>query len=142
MAVENRKPLEEYLALQYRFNVVADPDGGWAIEFPDLPGCLTQVDDPAEIGPMAEDARRSWIEAAYELGRDIPLPSYPDLEEYSGRFVVRMPRALHRSLAEQAERNAVSLNSWLIHLLSERGAEARAATRGKAGALPGANPAA
>ncbi len=128
---EVKKSLEEYLALQYRFNVMADPDGGWVIEFPDLPGCLTQVDDPAEIGLMAEDARRTWIEGSYELGRDIPLPTYPELEEYSGRFVVRMPKALHRSLAEQAARNGVSLNTWMVHLLSERAAQARCVGGGK-----------
>lgn len=129
---EARKSLEEYLGLQYRFNVMADPAGGWVIEFPDLPGCLTQVDDPADIGPMAEDARRTWIEGNYELGRDIPLPTYPELEDYSGRFVVRMPKALHRALAEQAARNGVSLNTWMIHLLSERAAEVRVTPGGKA----------
>ena len=118
MGQEAGKRLEEYLALQYRFDVIADPEGGWVIRFPDLPGCVTQVDDLAEIGAMAEDAKRTWIEGNLELGREIPMPTYPNLEEYSGRFVVRMPRRLHRELAEQARRNDTSLNSWMIYLLS------------------------
>ncbi len=77
MSAATRRPLEEYLALQYPFRVIADPDGGYVIVFPDLPGCMTQVDSPDEIGPMAEDARRGWIETEYEAGEDIPLPSYP-----------------------------------------------------------------
>lgn len=123
MAAEDRKSLEEYLALQYPFDVMADPDGGYVIEYPDLPGCLTQVDRAEEISSTAEDARRSWIETAYELGREIPLPTYP--QEYSGRFVARVPKRLHRKLAEQAERNGVSLNTWVVALLSERFTEAR-----------------
>jgi antitoxin HicB len=123
--MEQTRSLEELQARQYRYNVIADPEGGWVIEFPDLPGCLTQVDDPAEIGPMAEDAKRELIEAAHELGREIPDPTYPELEEYSGKFVMRVPKKLHRELAEQARRNGVSLNAWVTHLLTERSAQAR-----------------
>lgn len=127
MATTRPTTLQGYLKLEYRFNVIADPDGGYVIEFPDLPGCLTQVDDPSEIVPMAMDAKRSWITVSFEEGMDIPLPTYPSLEEYSGRFVVRMPKRLHRELVEQAERNGVSLNTWMIHLLSGRAAETRGA---------------
>ena len=58
--------------------------GHYVIVFPDLPGCLTQVETAEEIGPMAEDARRAWMESVYEVGPEIPLPSYP--EEFSGKF--------------------------------------------------------
>lgn len=110
-----RRPLDEYLDLEYPFNVIADPDGGYVVTFPDLPGCMTVADGPDEIGPMAEDARRAWIETAYDRGVDIPLPSYP--EEYSGKFNVRIPRSLHRRLAETAERESMSLNTLVIALL-------------------------
>jgi predicted RNase H-like HicB family nuclease len=118
-----RLPLDEYLALQYRFNAIADPDGGYVIEFPDLPGCLTQVETIDEIPEMAEEARRLWIEATYEDGQEIPLPSYP--EEYSGRFVVRLPKSLHRLLAESAEREGVSLNQYVATLLARGDSLAR-----------------
>jgi antitoxin HicB len=81
---DTRTPLEYYLDLQYPFNVYADPDGGYAVVFPDLPGCMTHADTLDELLEMAEDARTGWIETEYELGHDIPLPSHP--EEYSGRF--------------------------------------------------------
>jgi len=115
-----RKSLEEYLALQYPMQVIAAPEGGYVIVFPDLPGCLTQVETADEIGPMAEDARRSWMESVYELGPDIPLPSYP--EEYSGKFNLRIPRRLHRQLAEEAAREEVSLNQYVTFLLAQRDA--------------------
>jgi antitoxin HicB len=80
---EPRRSLEEYLALEYPFNVIADrDDGGYVVMFPDLPGCMTQTDDIAEVSPFAEEIRTLWIETAYEDGDDIPLPSYP--EEFIG----------------------------------------------------------
>ena len=114
--------LEDYLKLEYAFNVIADVEGGYVIEFPDLPGCLTQVDTAEEIVPMAMDAKKAWLTVRYEDGLDIPLPSHP--EEYSGKFALRMPRQLHHELAQAAQRNGVSLNTWIVYLLSGKmGAE-------------------
>src|SRR3972149_10376479 len=90
---EPKKPLEYYLALRYTFNVIADEESGYVIVFPDLPGCLTQVESLVEIPAMVEDVRRLWIEVAYESGYEIPEPSYP--EEYSGQVNVRLPKRLH-----------------------------------------------
>lgn len=118
-----RRPLEEYLALQYPFNVIADPDGGYVIVFPDLSGCMTQVETVEEIPEMAEEIRTLWIESEYERERDIPLPSYP--EEYSGKFNVRLPRSLHRTLAESAAKDGVSLNQYVVSLLARGDAQAR-----------------
>ncbi|WP_040667605.1 toxin-antitoxin system HicB family antitoxin [Nitrolancea hollandica] len=119
----DRKPLNYYLGLEYPFVVVAHPDGDYVISFPDLPGCMTQVESLAEVGPMAEEARNLWIETAYDHGIAIPPPSYP--EEYSGKFNLRLPRSLHRSLAESAERNGVSLNQYVVMLLSRGDVQAR-----------------
>ena len=123
MHVSSRRPLAEYLALHYPFNAVADPDGGYVVLFPDLPGCMTQVESLDELPSMAEDARRLWIETEYEAGNDVPLPSYP--EEYSGKFNVRLPKSLHRSLVEAAMRERVSLNQYVSTLLARGDAQAR-----------------
>jgi hypothetical protein len=72
---------------------------------------------------MAEDARRLWIEGEYEDGAEIPEPSYP--EEYSGKFNLRLPKSLHRQLAEAAEEDGVSLNQYVITLLARHDAIAR-----------------
>lgn len=87
-----RKPVEEHLAWQYPFTVYPDAEGGYIIVFPNLPGCMTQVERPEEIGPMAEEIRTLWIETEYEAGKDIPLPSQP--EGYSGNSNPRLPRSL------------------------------------------------
>src|SRR5438874_1755331 len=115
------RALEDYLAMQYPLQVIADPDGGYVAIFPDLPGCMTQAETLDAIPAAAEDARRSWMSAVYEDGEEIPLPSYP--EEYSGKFVVRLPRSLHRQLAEEAERQGVSLNQHVLTLLARGDAQ-------------------
>ncbi len=124
MADNSREPLEYYLNLQYPFQAIADNEvGGYVIIFPDLPGCMTQIDSLDELPHMAEDARTLWIETEYEDGDPIPLPSYP--EEYSGKFNVRLPRSLHRQLVESAERDGVSLNQYVTMLLSRGDAQHR-----------------
>ena len=71
---DNRKPLSDYLELNYPYVVYPDPDGGYAIVYPDLPGCLSQAETRQEIPRMAEDARNGWIQTEYEQGREIPEP--------------------------------------------------------------------
>ncbi|MBI2941038.1 MAG: toxin-antitoxin system HicB family antitoxin [Chloroflexi bacterium] len=127
MTTAARNKLQEYLLLQYPFHVVADPDGGYVILFPDLPGCMTQVERIEEIPAAAEEIRTLWLETEHAAGADIPLPSYP--EEYSGKFNVRLPKSLHRKLAEGAERQGVSLNQYMVDLLARGDALARVEQR-------------
>lgn len=107
--------MEHYLGLQYPFAAHADPDGGYVIVYPDLPGCLSQAETLEEIPAMAEEARTGWIETVYEEGRNIPDPSF---QEYSGKFNVRLPKSLHRALADAASLDGVSLNQYVVMLLS------------------------
>ena len=60
---------------------------------------------------------RGWIEVALEEG--IPIPEPAPNEDYSGKFVVRLPRSLHRQLAETAEREGVSLNQFINVALAQ-----------------------
>ena len=119
------KPLEYYQSLEYPFDVIADPDGGYVIVHPDLSGCLTQVETLDEIPYMVKDARDGWLECEYDVDpNNIPLPSYPP--EYSGKFNVRIPKSLHHLLVDAAERDGVSLNQYVVMLLTRGEAEDRA----------------
>lgn len=124
---QRRPSLDRYLSLEYPISVIADPDGGYVAAFPDLPGCFAQADDLGTLMQLACEARQAWIRGEYEDGHDIPLPSYP--EEYSGKFNLRLPRSLHRRLAESAEREGVSLNQYVVSLLSQGDALARVERR-------------
>jgi antitoxin HicB len=120
-----KHPVEYYLAQIYPFNAVAD-DGEYVVMFPDLPGCLTQVERVEDIGAAAEEARTLWIETAYEQGLEIPLPTSAD--DFSGRFNVRIPRSLHRQLVQNAKREGISLNQYVTYLLTLSNAQHEAAT--------------
>jgi len=105
------KDLDYYLNLPYTFEMIWDPDHAWFIRVKELPGCMSQGDDPDDAIEMIRDAMRGWIGVALEEGIPVPEPQ-PD-EDYSGKFVVRVPRSLHRQLAEAAEREGVSLNQFI-----------------------------
>jgi antitoxin HicB len=113
------KKIEDYLSLPYHIEVIreTDPeDPGWVAWVKELPGCLTQADNFEELDGMIIDAMRGWIEIAVQDGIPIPLPQ-PE-EQYSGKFVVRVPRQLHRQLVEEAGRQNVSLNQYVNYALA------------------------
>lgn len=114
--------LDFYLSLKYPITLYPDPDPevGYVVEIKDLPGCMTQGVTIDEAMSNIEEARELWIEAVYEKGNDIPLPSTEN--QYSGRVLLRMPRYLHQQLVENAEREEVSFNQYVVSLLSERNA--------------------
>jgi len=111
-----KQPLEYYLNLQYPVTLYPDPEGGYVAQIKDLPGCLTQGETLDETMTNINEARELWIETAYESGDDIPLPSTE--ENYSGKLLLQMPKSLHQRLAEEAERENVSLDRYIVFLLS------------------------
>ena len=115
-----RKPLKYYLGLRYPVTLVPEAEGGYTATINDLPGCVSVGKTAEEAMEMIEDARRLWLEVAYEHGDEIPLPSTE--REYGGRVLVRMPPRLHRRLLEQAEAEGVSLNQHIVTLLAEASA--------------------
>jgi antitoxin HicB len=70
-----RKPLEHYLELEYPAVLVAEPEGGYTAFHPDLEGCVAVGETPEEALANLAEARRLWLETAYECGDEIPLPS-------------------------------------------------------------------
>ncbi len=108
--------LEYYLNLQYAVTLYPDPEEGYVAQIKDLPGCLTQGETLKETMANLNEARELWIETAYEADDNIPLPSSND--SYSGKLLLRMPKSLHRRLAETSEREGVSLNQYIVSLLS------------------------
>jgi len=61
-----------------------------------------------------------YLEVLEEDGEEIPEPDL--LKPYSGQIRLRLPRELHASLSEKARQEGISLNTYLVYLLSERNA--------------------
>jgi antitoxin HicB len=96
-----------------------DEGGGYLVEFPDLPGCMSDGETVGDAIANAREAQDAWIAAMREAGRKVPAPGSDPAEGYSGKWVLRAPRSLHRSLAERAKREGVSLNMLAVALLAE-----------------------
>ena len=106
----------------YRFTVrplTEVEGGGYLVEFPDLPGCMSDGEIIGEAIANGEDAKRCWIAAMKEAGRRVPAPSLEPIEDHSGKWQLRAPKSLHRRLAERAKQEGVSLNTLAVTLLAE-----------------------
>lgn len=111
------RTIDEYMKLPYRMELTPDPDeGGFVVSYPDLPGCLSSGETIEEAVSNAADAKRAWLEAAIEDGVVIQEPS--SLDDYSGQFKLRLPKSLHRSLAERSRQEGISMNQYCLYLLT------------------------
>ena len=111
------KTLDYYLGLPYTIELKEDPESGWFVKIKELPGCMSQGDTANEALEMIQEAMELWLEVSLEDGDPIPEPR--ELDDFSGKFVVRVPRSLHRELVEQAKREGVSLNQCVNVALAQ-----------------------
>lgn len=56
----------------YQALVSQGPDGGYDVEFPDLPGCFTFGESYEEAARMAADAAKTYVASLLAHGDDIP----------------------------------------------------------------------
>lgn len=115
------KTTKYYMSLPYRLEILPDPEeGGYIARYPDLPGCITVGDSIESAAENAEDAKKEWIAAAIENGVAIAKPV--NTEGYSRPLKLRIPKSLHRSLAEHSKEEGVSMNQYCVYLLSKNDA--------------------
>ena len=105
--------------------VPKDEGGGYMVTIPDLPGCIADGETIDAAIAEARDAFIAWTTAELkDMGR-LQSP-----KAYSGHFVQRIPRTLHRRLARRAASEGVSLNQLAAMFLAQGLAgEERAAPR-------------
>jgi antitoxin HicB len=87
------KDLEYYLGLPYKIDIYPEEDGA---------GFTVLV-----------------LQVATEDGDFIPEPPPVEVEEFSGKFVLRIPKSLHLQLSKRAKFEGTSLNLLVTSLLSE-----------------------
>jgi hypothetical protein len=103
-----------------RIAVPDDPDGeaaalAEALNDPEVVAHVGSREALAAEGPPVPEAQ-----AYAELGLE------PPGKRYSGTFRVRVPKDLHRTLAAQAERQGVSLNTLIVSYLAAHAARTEA----------------
>jgi len=130
----SRREAEYYLRQNYPVvlqRVEESEGGGYRASIPQL-GWRTFVaagDTPQEALDNLEELRRLLIPELIARGEQLPdaVPDVETPEAYSGNLVVRIPKALHAWLAQEAKRNNCSINKLVTHLLSEAKGERRLA---------------
>ena len=63
--------------MEYPFTIrplAAEEGGGYPLEFPDLPGCMSDADAPEKGIASGRDALRNYLLTAREFGDPIPKP--------------------------------------------------------------------
>ncbi|QQS15065.1 MAG: type II toxin-antitoxin system HicB family antitoxin [Rhodospirillales bacterium] len=108
-------PVDAYSVTLERLSV--EDGGGYAARVPELAGCLATGETAEEALAEIRDAIRSWVLTAREFGDVVPPPA--SQVAYSGKWVQRVPKSLHRRLVDRARTEGVSLNQLATALLAE-----------------------
>ena len=111
-----KKPLEHYLTLKYPIEIIED-ENAWVASIPDLPGCNSFGTTVHDAVDNVQQAKELWMKSRFESGGEIPEPT--DEDDFSGKFILRIPKLLHRTLAYQAQKQGASLNHYTSCLLAE-----------------------
>jgi predicted HicB family RNase H-like nuclease len=113
----NEFAAQEYLKRPYVRSVVPESDGTFRAEIMEFPGCLAIGDTAAQALAKLEDVAESWLESVIARKQQVPSP----MEEiaYSGKFVTRLPKSLHRKAALAAARDSVSLNTFVVDSIAQ-----------------------
>ncbi len=59
-------------ALGYRIQLRKEPEGGYTVTVPSLPGCMTYGETVEEAVKMAQEAIEVYLESLREHGEEIP----------------------------------------------------------------------
>ena len=112
--------VEHYANLPYQVAIEKWDDGlgpyyvARVIELPDL---FMDGESPEEALKELESIKREWITTNLELGNEMPEPL--NTQNYSGKIVLRLPSSVHEDLAKIAQLEGVSLNQYMVSVLSK-----------------------
>lgn len=112
--------LEDYMKLPYtRVVQERNDDTGHYFygKILELDGCQSTGETLEDLYMNLNEAMEGYIETKLEHG--FPVPEPKDIEEYSGKFNLRLPKSLHKRLAMEASQEGVSLNQYALYKLSQ-----------------------
>lgn len=120
-----KKNLKHYLNLEYPVEIKKIPQeegGGYSTSIPQL-GKYAFVGDGETVEEALANLNeiKTYLFGKYlEQGIPIPEPEKEEEKEYSGKFLLRVPKELHRFLALEAKRNGTTLNQYCLYLLTRK----------------------
>lgn len=99
------------------FQPFTDQSGGYVVEFPDLPGCVTEGKDMEQAIEMGIDAASGWILGELEDGEHIPPASdYSEIAVENGCMINMLLLdidAYEEKYGEKAVRKNLTIPAWL-----------------------------
>jgi Uncharacterized conserved protein len=100
-----------------------DGSGGYTIEFPDLPGCVSEGSDLADALFMAEDAASGWILSELEEGNKVPKSSRIEkIKEAYGGLINLVPLDMDSYAAKYGNKSVkktLTLPAWMNTYVEE-----------------------
>ena len=99
------------------FKPFTDQSGGYVVEFPDLPGCITEGKNLEQAIEMGIDAASGWILGELEDGEQIPRASdYSEITAEKGCMINMLLLdldAYEEKYGEKAVRKNLTIPAWL-----------------------------
>ena len=111
--------VKDYMKLPYTRLVqeIQDESGHYFFgRILELDGCQSTGETLEELYGNLNEAMEGYLETKLEYGLPIPVPER--VEDYSGKFVVRLPKSLHQRLVIEAKNEGVSLNQLALYKLA------------------------
>ena len=102
---------------EFQFTVrplTVEEGGGYLVEYPDIPGCMSDGETIEYAIANGRDALRDCLAFFEEPGRKLPKPGIQ-----AAQWRQRLPRTLYSKLSKEAEREGVNINSFVTAIIAE-----------------------
>jgi antitoxin HicB len=112
MSIRTKRNLDAY---QFTVRPLSKEEGGgYLVEYPDIPGCMSDGETIEEAIANGREALRDCVAVFQESGRKVPKPGIE-----AAQWRQRLPRTLYSKLTAQAEQEGVSINSFVTAIIAE-----------------------
>jgi predicted RNase H-like HicB family nuclease len=102
---------------KYSINIIwSDEDGGYIATIPEFKNLSAFGETYEKALEEAKVAAKGYIET-FKADK-LPVPAVHKLSDYSGQTRLRMPKDLHCKLAVEAQNQGISLNFFMVYLLT------------------------
>lgn len=104
------------MAKPYVRRLMKEEDDTYTASILEMPGCVASGSDPIEALKKLEHVSESWVESALKSGYEFRDPI--DSSHFTGKIALRLPRMLHKQVAEMAMLDETSINQFLVMAIS------------------------
>jgi predicted RNase H-like HicB family nuclease len=99
----------------------SDEDNGFIATVPEMPGLSAFGKNQSKALSELKIAAQAYIKSLRKSEK--PDPIIEKISSHSGQIRLRMPKSLHGNLADSAKKENISLNTYIVTLLSKRNME-------------------